>query len=79
MTIDTALHIVEIVVIGAPIWWYVIRRAILDKEYPPHIHEYDHKGYPTIRFPRGYAPGTVQAINGGMHGRSQGDDGDDDS
>ena len=64
MNLDTAIHIVEIVVLGAPLWYVTIRLVVIFREYPPHVHEYDRKGYPTIRYPRGYEPGTIQAIGG---------------
>lgn len=65
MSTDSILHIVEIVAIGAPLWWNIARRWMLDKEYPPHLHEYNRDGSPTIRYPRGYEPGKIQVINGG--------------
>lgn len=64
MSLDTILHLAEIFVLGAPLWYGAIRVSILLREYPPHIHEYDRDGRQTIRYPKGYEPGQVQAING---------------
>lgn len=64
MNLDNALHIVEIIVIGTPIWYGAIRLSILLREFPLHLHEYSREGVPSIRYPRGYEPGHVEEIFG---------------
>ncbi len=65
MSTDAILHIAEILVVGAPLWYGAARLSLILREFPPHIHEYNREGSPTIRYPRGYEPGQVQNINGG--------------
>lgn len=54
---DNWRFIVEMVVLGVPLWWGAIRSYFIFREFPPHIHENGH-----VRYPRGYEPGIVQSI-----------------
>ena len=55
MTTDNMLHIAEILVIGAPLWWGAIRLASIFKDFPPHRHTNGH-----IFYPKGYEPGKME-------------------
>lgn len=57
MSADNLLHIIEIVVIGAPLWWSVFRLASILRDFPPHRHDNGH-----IIYPKGYEPGKVETI-----------------
>lgn len=57
MNTDTLLHIVEILVIGAPLWWSVIRLVSIMKDFPPHLHDNE-----SIRYPKGFEPGKRQTL-----------------
>ena len=58
MSTDNMLHLAEIVILGIPMWYGLIKFFIIAKEFPPHLHERDGG----IRFPRGWEPGSV--VNG---------------
>jgi hypothetical protein len=55
MTTDTLLHLAEIFIIGAPLWWSAIRLASILRDFPPHRHDNGH-----IIYPKGYEPGVVE-------------------
>ena len=57
MSFDNFLHVVEILVLGAPLWWSAFRLASLFKDFPPHRHDNGH-----IIYPKGYEPGRVEAL-----------------
>lgn len=57
MTTDNLLHIAEILVIGAPLWWSAIRLASILKDFPPHRHDNGN-----IIYPKGYEPSRVQTL-----------------
>ena len=59
MTSEVLFHIVEIIILGAPLWYGVVRLSVIFREYPPHLHENGN-----IRFPKGMEPGKVQQIKG---------------
>lgn len=59
MTLDNLLHVFEIVVVGAPLWWGAIRVASLLKDFPPHRHV----GREII-YPKGYLPTAIEHVNG---------------
>jgi hypothetical protein len=58
MSTDTMLHLAEIVVLGLPLWFGVIRFFFIFREYPPHVHESNG----VIRYPSGYEPGVTQKL-----------------
>ena len=60
MSMDTTLHLAEIVILGLPLWFGAVRFFFIFREYPPHVHEVDG----TVRYPRGYEPGVTQKLNG---------------
>ena len=57
MNADNVLHIIEIVVIGAPLWWSAIRLASILKDFPPHRHQNG-----DILYPKGYEPTRAQVL-----------------
>lgn len=57
MTPDMIVHLIEILVIGAPLWWGAIRFASILKDFPPHRHDNGN-----ILYPRGYEPGKIQPL-----------------
>lgn len=57
-SVDTKLHLLEIVILGLPLWFGVIRFFFIVREYPPHVHE----DGGNIRYPRGFEPGRTQRI-----------------
>jgi len=57
MSTDNILHIVEIVIIGAPIWYGAVRLSSIMKDFPPHRHDNGH-----ILYPKGYEPPAVQNL-----------------
>jgi len=59
MSIDLAAHIVEIVVVGCPLWWGAFRLTSILRDFPPHRHVGK-----DIVYPKGYAPPRVEHING---------------
>jgi len=52
MNTDTKLHLIEILIVGAPMWYGVIRLLSLMKDFPPHRHVPPDK----IIYPRGMNP-----------------------
>lgn len=52
MTNEIIFHVIEIAVLGIPLWWGAIRLYFIVSEYPPHRHEEDR-----IIYPRGMEPG----------------------
>lgn len=59
ISFDTQVHLVEIVVLGVPLWYTAIRFFFVIREYPPHIHDNG-----LIRYPRGYEPGKIVKLRG---------------
>jgi hypothetical protein len=57
MSTDTLLHILEIFIIGAPLWWGVIRLVSIMRDFPPHLHDNGN-----IIYPKGYEPGKRVAL-----------------
>ncbi len=55
MSPDAKFHIIEMAVIGIPLWWGVLKMLFVFREYPPHRHDNGH-----ILYPRGMEPGQVQ-------------------
>ena len=53
MTPEIIFHAIEIVVLGAPLWWGVLRVAVILREFPPHRHI----NGSTIVYPHGMEPG----------------------
>ena len=62
MTINAEIifHLLEMLVLGAPLWYGAIRLAVILREFPPHVHEEGNM----IRYPIGYTPGRTQKMNG---------------
>ena len=61
MSADNILHIIEIIFIGAPIWWGVFRLASILKDFPPHRHDNGN-----ILYPKGYEPSAIQTLYKGQ-------------
>ena len=57
MNTEIMFHLLEIVILGAPLWYGAIKMSVIHKEFPPHIHENGN-----IRFPTGMEPGNVQKV-----------------
>jgi len=58
---DWLFHVIELVVIGSPLWWGLFRIIAIQKDFPPHRHGKDVRD---ITYPRGYAPGETVRLNG---------------
>jgi hypothetical protein len=54
---DATYHIVELIVLGFPLWGGFIYLVAMLRLYPPHRH-IDGK----IEYPPGYAPGRVETL-----------------
>lgn len=59
MSLDTLLHLAEIIVVGAPLWWGAFRIASILRDFPPHRHVGR-----DILYPKGYGPSQVGHLNG---------------
>ena len=59
MSTDVILHLIEIVFVGAPLWYGVSRFIVVLKEYPPHRHING-----KVEFPRGMEPPVVRNLDG---------------
>jgi hypothetical protein len=57
MSTDTLLHLLEIVVLGTPLWWGGIRLVNVLREYPPHRHVNG-----KIEYPKGMEPPVVRPL-----------------
>ena len=57
MTTDNILHIIEILVVGAPIWGVAFRLTSIIKDFPPHRHANGN-----IIYPKGFEPSEVQVM-----------------
>ena len=53
MSSEFWIHLVEIVVLGVPLWFGAMRLYVILGEFPPHLHDSDEG----IRYPRGMYPG----------------------
>ena len=54
---DNLLHVIEIVVLGAPIWWGAIRLSSIMRDFPPHRHDNGN-----ILYPKGYEPSRPETL-----------------
>lgn len=68
MGTELMLHLAEIVILGVPVWWGLLRFMSISKDFPPHRHGQDVRD---ITYPQGFEPGHIVRLNGGNGGNGK--------